>query len=86
MNLSENSATFRDHALERVPFKWNGLEMRSYLRLKRAPTEALTAVPILWRRYAQWLAQTRRRAEARKALAAEGPPRKPSKIEGTSRR
>jgi hypothetical protein len=42
-------------------------EMRGYLRRKCAPTEALTAVPILWRRYAQWLAQTRRRAEARKA-------------------
>jgi hypothetical protein len=44
-------------------------EMRGYLRRKRAPTEALAAVPILflWRRYAQWLAQTRRRAEARKA-------------------
>jgi hypothetical protein len=30
-------------------------EMRGYLRLKRAPTEALAAVPILWRRYADWL-------------------------------
>ena len=30
-------------------------EMRSYLRLKGAPPEALSAVPILWRRYSEWL-------------------------------
>ena len=47
-------------------------EMRGYLRRRYAPTEALAAVPILWRRYAYWLAQTRR-AEARKARQ-EGAP------------
>ena len=47
-------------------------EMRGYLRRNCAPTEALAAVPILWRRYAYWLAQTRR-AEARKARQ-EGAP------------
>jgi hypothetical protein len=30
-------------------------EMRSYLRLKCAPTEALSVVPILLRRYSEWL-------------------------------
>ena len=30
-------------------------EMRGYLRLKGASTEALAAVPILWRRYSEWL-------------------------------
>jgi hypothetical protein len=29
-------------------------EMRGYLRRKCASTEALAAVPILWRRYAEW--------------------------------
>jgi len=38
-------------------------EVRSYLKLKGASIEALTAVPILWRRYSHWFAQTRR-AEA----------------------
>jgi hypothetical protein len=32
-------------------------EMRGYLRRKCAPTEALAAVPTLWRRYADWLAR-----------------------------
>jgi hypothetical protein len=47
-------------------------EMRSYLRLKRAPPEALAAVPTLWRRYSHWLANTRR-ADTRKARQ-EGSP------------
>ena len=54
-------------------------EVRSYLRRNCASTEALAAVPILWRRYLNWFRQTRR-AEALKArrkdkaLGAEGPP------------
>ena len=48
-------------------------EMRSYLRLKGAPIEALAAVPSLWQRYSYWLAQTRRR-DARKARQEEGSP------------
>jgi hypothetical protein len=43
-------------------------EMRSYLRFKRAPPEALAAVPILWHRYSYWLAKTRRR-RGKKALS-----------------
>ena len=50
-----------------VPPMFHISEMRSYLRVKGASIEALTAVPILWQRYSNWLAQTRRRAEARKA-------------------
>ena len=57
-------------------------EMRGYLRRKRAPTEALAALPILWRRYADWLA--RQPVDPRKALAAEGSPEKPLKIAGPS--
>jgi hypothetical protein len=34
-------------------------EMRSYLRLKRAPTEALAAVPTLWRLYSDWVGRRR---------------------------
>jgi hypothetical protein len=50
-------------------------EVRSYLRRKGASTEALAAVPILWRRYLNWFRQTRRAdtLKARqKAVAAEG--------------
>jgi hypothetical protein len=32
-------------------------ELRGYLRRKGASAEALAAVPILWRRYSQWLAR-----------------------------
>jgi hypothetical protein len=41
-------------------------EVRSYLRRKGASTEALAAVPILWRRYLNWFRQARR-ADALKA-------------------
>jgi hypothetical protein len=57
-----------------VPPLFNHIdEMRSYLTLKGASIERLAAVPILWRRYAHWLAQTQH-AEALKAHGLKSRP------------
>ena len=48
-------------------------ELRGYLRRKGASPEALAAVPTVWRRYAEWIAKTRR-ADAGKTRQ-EGSPR-----------
>jgi hypothetical protein len=48
-------------------------DMHSYLTLKGASIERLAAVPILWRRYSQWLARTQQ-AEALKAHGLKSRP------------